>query len=515
MDLTTLAVLVFLCVFILVQTARRRRSRLPYPPGPPADPLIGHLRILPDTDSAAEVFHSWSQTYGDVMFLSALGKHVVVLGSQEAATDLLEKRSYKYAGRPNFPIYERLGWKDLLVFLSYGPYFRKQRKMLQAPFEKEKVPAYRHIEEQEACIMLYGLLNKPEEMDRHIHRYPTAIIMELSYGHRVLSEDDGYLRAAEEIFEVLHGSARPSLLDMSPLFENVPAWFPGAWHVKYIAETRPKVIQRMQTPISDVQEQLAAGTAIPSFVSQHFEELSSRGQLTPENLHDVENVAYQIFAGGAETGYHTITTFIACMLLNPEAQQKGHEEILRVVGTGRLPDFTDRDMLPYIDCIVQETERWHPVTPIGIPHLVLEDDEYRGMHIPKGATIIANSRSITWDERHFHDPQSFKPERLLPKPEGAGETFPQSAIFGWGRRVCPGRHLAHDMVWIAIARMLAVFEIQKGRDAAGNIIEPAIEFSTALTSHPKPFPCSLRPRSDAAEQLIKQAYDMHMSNVGP
>ena len=83
----------------------------------------------------------------------------------------------------------------------------------------------------------------------------------------------------------------------------------------------------------------------------------------------------------------------------------------------------------------------------------MEDDEYRGMHIPKGATVLLNTRwiskhrtlnghsslfllgrSMTWDERHYHDPRSFKPERFLPKPEGAGETFPQGITFGWGRR---------------------------------------------------------------------------------
>ncbi|GJE97077.1 hypothetical protein PsYK624_132870 [Phanerochaete sordida] len=144
----------------------------------------------------------------------------------------------------------------------------------------------------------------------------------------------------------------------------------------------------------------------------------------------------------------------------------------------------------------------------------MEDDEYRGMHIPKDATVISNARSLTWDERHYHEPRSFKPERFLPKPEGAGETLSQGAIFGWGRRICPGRYLANDMVWIAIARILAVFEVQKARDAAGNFIEPSIEFVTNLTSHPKPFPCDLRPRSEKAAELIRQAYDMHMANVG-
>lgn len=37
------------------------------------------------------------------------------------------------------------------------------------------------------------------------------------------------------------------------------------------------------------------------------------------------------------------------------------------------------------------------------------------------------------------------------------------------------------MVWIGIARLLAVFDIQKAKDADGNVLEPNIEFTTALT----------------------------------
>ena len=44
------------------------------------------------------------------------------------------------------------------------------RKMLQAPFEKEEVYTYRHIEERETSIMLYKILQNPSEMDHYIHR---------------------------------------------------------------------------------------------------------------------------------------------------------------------------------------------------------------------------------------------------------------------------------------------------------------------------------------------------------
>jgi cytochrome P450 len=50
----------------------------------------------------------------------------------------------------------------------------------------------------------------------------------------------------------------------------------------------------------------------------------------------------------------------------PEVLKKAHEEVDRVVGTGRLPTLADRDNLPYIDAIVKEVLRWNVVVPTGI-----------------------------------------------------------------------------------------------------------------------------------------------------
>ena len=78
------------------------------------------------------------------------------------------------------------------------------------------------------------------------------------------------------------------------------------------------------------------------------------------------------------------------MTLFPEVQLKAQEEIDRIVGTKRLPNFEDRANLPYVDAIVKEVLRWHPVAPIGVPHMTTEDDIFNGYLIPKGALILAN-----------------------------------------------------------------------------------------------------------------------------
>lgn len=78
------------------------------------------------------------------------------------------------------------------------------------------------------------------------------------------------------------------------------------------------------------------------------------------------------------------------MVLHPEVQLKAREEIDYVVGDVRLPTAEDRGKLPYIEAVVKEVFRFHPVAPMGLPHLATEDDLYEGYLIPKDAIIVPN-----------------------------------------------------------------------------------------------------------------------------
>ena len=55
--------------------------------------------------------------------------------------------------------------------------------------------------------------------------------------------------------------------------------------------------------------------------------------------------------------WHAVTLFIATMLLHPEVQKKAQDELDRVIGRDRLPELSDRDSVPYIQCVVYETMR--------------------------------------------------------------------------------------------------------------------------------------------------------------
>lgn len=93
-----------------------------------------------------------------------------------------------------------------------------------------------------------------------------------------------------------------------------------------------------------------------------------------------------------------------------------------------------------------------------------------------------SSRAMLHDENVYPDPFVFKPERFLTKDGKIDNTTrdPRHACFGFGRRICPGRHMAFSAVWIALASILYSFSIDKTKDEAGDLIELTHEYLSAL-----------------------------------
>ena len=142
------------------------------------------------------------------------------------------------------------------------------------------------------------------------------------------------------------------------------------------------------------------------------------------------------------------------MAQNPHVQRKAQAELDAVVGPDRLPEFSDRAVLPYVNAVIQEVKRWHSVTPTGISHRSMAEDEWNGYRIPAGTVIVPNQwcaspslysvrfdvtrfslsllRAMSRDPTVYPDPDKFIPERFL--DTGAGVRSPDSYQFGFGRR---------------------------------------------------------------------------------
>lgn len=72
------------------------------------------------------------------------------------------------------------------------------------------------------------------------------------------------------------------------------------------------------------------------------------------------------------------------LVLHPDVQQRARCDLDNVVGRDRLPIFSDRCKLPYIEAICREVLRWKVILPLALIHSATEDDVYKEYFIPKG-----------------------------------------------------------------------------------------------------------------------------------
>ena len=161
------------------------------------------------------------------------------------------------------------------------------------------------------------------------------------------------------------------------------------------------------------------------------------------------------------------------MIAFPDAQRRAQAEIDAVVGRDRLPTFADAPHLPYVRAIIREILRWRPVAPFSMPHVATGEDWYEGMYIPKGTVCISNLWHCNHDRTVFgEDADKFRPERHLDENGeillGPIETYQAGHVsFGFGRRICVGKDLATESLFINTLRILWAAKLERGQDENG------------------------------------------------
>jgi len=77
----------------------------------------------------------------------------------------------------------------------------------------------------------------------------------------------------------------------------------------------------------------------------------------------------------------------------------------------------------------------------------------------------------------FPSPNTFDPERFFGPEKMASDASQQvEAVFGFGRRICPGRFFAEGNIWLFMANMIATMDIGKAVDERGRDVEVKVEY---------------------------------------
>ncbi|ORX94815.1 putative O-methylsterigmatocystin oxidoreductase [Clohesyomyces aquaticus] len=504
--LSTLALFTVLCLIWKLTTYlsfRQKSKGLPLPPSPASEPILGHLRIIPSSNPEYYYQALSKSLNSDILSFNVLGQPIIVLNSVRSATDLLDKRGANYSDRPRFVLFEVMGWGMTLTFLRTGPKFKMHRKVLQKTFQKSSVVQYRPLQEKETRVLLEGIMRSPGDWEMLLRRFATAIVMGIGFGVVIESDKDPFIQMAVDASYALgHGGAPAgTLVDFFPFVKNLPDWLVRDRSLKFARDWRWAIRQIHEAPYGAGEKQSTETSLVQTLLGDRQKKIDA-GEPEEMTIEDIKGAAGAVYAAGQDTTWSTLVVFVLNMVLYPEVQDKAQKTIDSVIEPGRLPTFADRPNLPYIDYIVQETLRWCPVSPVGVPHRSIQDDVYNGFFIPAGSFIYANARAMTHDEDTYLNPDTFDPDRYIPQSAGGrGEPFPKGQ-FGFGRRICVGQHLAEASVWIVVASLLSVVRVERWRDEVTGLEEiPTVEVTNGLTSHPKAFRCRMVPREDRLAAL--------------
>ncbi|KAJ3563538.1 hypothetical protein NP233_g8881 [Leucocoprinus birnbaumii] len=489
----------------------KAKAKLPYPPGPKPLPLIGNLLDIPKVSVRGfEVFAEWSKAFNsDILHLGVLGKHIVILNSVNVANELCGERSATYSSRPHLTMLsELMNGARFMAAMPYGDAWRARRKMFQQYFPLND-PSRIAISRSEDFIRKYLLpriLDSPKDFLSHIRNSVGGATLSLAYGLRINRFDDPWVKLAEDTLYTTTEAAVVGrfLVDVIPALKYIPEWVPGAGFQKTAKEGRRIVNKFFDDLYAAAVQEIADGTAQPSFVSLALEE-NDEAKL-PDLKDVIRDTAGIFFAGGSETTVVAMWNFVLLMTLHPEIQEKARREVDTVVGHDRFPQFSDKASMPYLAAVLKEVIRWAPIVPAGMPHCTTADDIYRGYFIPKGSIIINNTWAMLHDENIFPNPSLFDPDRFLTSDGQLRMDIldPETtATFGFGRRACPGYQIALTTLFVAAASFLSLFNILKPLNAKGEEVDPFVEYTgKTMIDNPSPFECRFIPRSKAAASLI-------------
>ncbi|KAF5385616.1 hypothetical protein D9757_006803 [Collybiopsis confluens] len=514
--------------FLLSRTVQTHP--LQYPPGPAG-------AAMPDQNPWSQ-YRVWGKEYGHLIYFR--DRNALIINDLEAAVDLLEKRARIYSdreewnGRIQFHIRGRSS-NFLQALLSsmtsvqrYSDTWRMRRKTFLQSFRRASASQFHSAQRKQIQKFLRRMVTEPSRNMQHVMTRIDILDDTYSLKHRIralyliLNRMMIWSHIVEGSFDYILSPRISALLGRYPWLQYLPSWFPGCGFKKIAEQVRKGLGEAATNPFDLAVKNLVGvdllyPTRRPNNIF-HNQKTGSKTSLVAELVIQKEGRREEIEAikamglvgaiAGADTTGSSFSSFLLAMVKHPGVQARGQEEIDDVIGQERLPTFEDRKFLPYVESIYREVMRMYPPAPLGVPHVSTEDDFYNGYYIPKGCIVSANIWAMNRDPSLYPDPDTFRPERFYDAPKGPFSSINDISAFGFGRRVCPGRYMAEDSVWLTIASVLATLTIGKAKNEEGNEIELSGEFTPGpFFSHPKPYRCAAVPRSPRAKALVFSAYE--------
>ena len=200
------------------------------------------------------------------------------------------------------------------------------------------------------------------------------------------------------------------------------------------------------------------GHETPFNATSILEHLVSTKALPPS---EIEQSLIYLFISGMDTTAITAIWFIHLLAQNTDVQNKLSCEIQTVL-KGEKPSSDSFEKMPYLRACVKETLRLYPVT-LGTTRIPDKPVAVAGYEVPAGLTYVLWNFAASRQEKFFNEPESFKPERWLRNNSAELAHGFASLPFRFGPRMCPGKRISENELYVLMSRLLEKFEVMPTR----------------------------------------------------
>ncbi|CAN0841973.1 Geraniol 8-hydroxylase [Linum grandiflorum] len=453
------AILIFAAVSIIsllfLFTRGNNSPNPPLPPGPWALPIIGNLASLPS--ELHSYFGSLARTHGPIFRLRLGQKLGIVISSPALAREVLKDQDVVFANRDIPDVLHAVSYANSeILWTPYGDEWRMLRKVwalkILSNSSLNSVYGLRRRELRRTVGFMASRAGSEvdfrEQMSLTAMNIATSMIWGGTAGGRKEREKLGM-----EFRQLgLRKKANSATMGFDAIFEEV------------------------------ISKRLTMEDGSTDFLEFLLNLLKEEGgdAKTPFTMIHLKGLLMDMIVGGTDTSVNSIEFAMAEMLNNPQILKRAQQELDEVVGQDNIVEESHIPKLPYLDCIMKESLRLHPPSPLLIPHCnPSQDCVVGGYTIPRGSRIFVNVWSIHRDPSVWKDdPLEFKPERFMDLSFDYSGNDLTYFPFGSGRRICPGITMAKRMVLFSLATFLHSFdwELPRGKKS----VDMTEKFGVAL-----------------------------------
>ncbi|MED6146917.1 hypothetical protein PIB30_039233 [Stylosanthes scabra] len=439
------------------------------PPSPPSLPIIGHLHLV--SSLPHQSFHNLSSHYGPIFQIFLGSFACVVVSAPEIVREFLKTQEYAFSDRFNM-----LSSKDNItygskgmVFAPYGSHWKLLKKLSMSElFAGRTLDRFLPLRREETLRFLKGLKKKGEageavDISGELLTLTNSIISRMTMSIRCCEIDGDDLDDSKMIREMVK-----EIMELAGKMNNVSEfiWLFKNWDLQGMNKRLKKVLERFDSMLERIisehelvrKEKGEVRDLLDILLEIHEDNRRIDGiQFTKETI---KAFIMDIFMAGTDTSATSIEWALAALINNPHVMEKVRQEIDSVTANNRLIQESDVGNLPYLQAIVKETLRLHPVVPL-FNRYSTETSIICGYEIPPKTAVFINLWSMGRDPKIWENPLEFRPERFLGEERQLldlrGQNF-QLLPFGTGRRRYPGASLALLTVPSTLGALIQCFE---------------------------------------------------------